>query len=132
MMHVIIADDLYDADYVARYTVGFDALTARVAEWTPARASRHHRRGCRALIREAGPRLCHHAAGGHPHQLRHAAPPGRRHGRAHRRLPARAGGRGRDVGGGITLSTSGGFAHMDRTASTAPICWPNAHPAPST
>ncbi len=39
MMHEIIRAEMYDADYVERYTVGFDALSARVAEWTPARAA---------------------------------------------------------------------------------------------
>ena len=35
MMHVICRDDLHDADYVARYTVGFEQLRARVAECPP-------------------------------------------------------------------------------------------------
>ncbi len=39
MMHVIIGEGLIDADYVERYTFGFDALAARVAEWTPERAA---------------------------------------------------------------------------------------------
>src|SRR5690606_7899346 len=39
MMQVIIAEGLHDADYVARYTVGFDRLAERVAGWTPERAS---------------------------------------------------------------------------------------------
>jgi anaerobic selenocysteine-containing dehydrogenase len=39
MMHVLIAEDLLDHDYVARYTLGFDELKARAAEWTPERAA---------------------------------------------------------------------------------------------
>ncbi|MDQ7988559.1 MAG: molybdopterin oxidoreductase family protein [Candidatus Dactylopiibacterium sp.] len=39
LMHVLIRDGLCDDDYIARYTVGFDALRARVADWTPARAA---------------------------------------------------------------------------------------------
>ena len=39
MMHVIIAEDLHDADYVARYTEGFDVLRERVRAWTPGRAA---------------------------------------------------------------------------------------------
>ncbi|TAG69855.1 MAG: hypothetical protein EAZ24_14165, partial [Burkholderiales bacterium] len=39
MMHVLIRDDLLDHDYIAQHTLGFDALKARVAEWSPARAS---------------------------------------------------------------------------------------------
>jgi molybdopterin guanine dinucleotide-containing S/N-oxide reductase-like protein len=34
MMHVIINEGLYDADYVSRYTLGFDELKARVQEYT--------------------------------------------------------------------------------------------------
>jgi hypothetical protein len=37
-MHVIIGENRHDADYVARYTLGFEQLAARVQEWTPARA----------------------------------------------------------------------------------------------
>jgi anaerobic selenocysteine-containing dehydrogenase len=39
-MHVLIAEKLVDRDYVDRYTVGFDALAARAAEWPPERVAR--------------------------------------------------------------------------------------------
>ncbi|HEY8671503.1 MAG TPA: molybdopterin-dependent oxidoreductase [Terriglobales bacterium] len=39
MMHVIIGEDLYDADYVARHTLGFDQLREKVREYTPAKVS---------------------------------------------------------------------------------------------
>src|SRR5580704_5492250 len=39
MMHVIVGENLHDADYVAQYTEGFDALRERVREWTPQRAA---------------------------------------------------------------------------------------------
>jgi anaerobic selenocysteine-containing dehydrogenase len=39
MMHVIIGENLYDADYVASYTEGFNGLRERVKQWTPARAA---------------------------------------------------------------------------------------------
>jgi len=35
LMHVIINESLFDADYVSRYTVGFDDLKARVQEYPP-------------------------------------------------------------------------------------------------
>ena len=39
MMHVIINENLHDADYVSRYTLGFDQLKAKVREYSPERAS---------------------------------------------------------------------------------------------
>jgi molybdopterin guanine dinucleotide-containing S/N-oxide reductase-like protein len=39
MMHVIIKENLIDADYIEKYTVGFDHLAKRVTDWTPARAA---------------------------------------------------------------------------------------------
>lgn len=39
IMHVLVRDDLLDHDYIKRYTLGFDALAARVVEWPPARAA---------------------------------------------------------------------------------------------
>ena len=35
MMHVIINENLFDADYVARYTIGFEDLKARAQQYTP-------------------------------------------------------------------------------------------------
>ena len=37
LMHVIIGEKLYDADYVARFTTGFDGLKERAAEYPPER-----------------------------------------------------------------------------------------------
>ncbi len=39
MMHVIISENLYDADYVSRHTLGFDELRAKVQEYPPERIS---------------------------------------------------------------------------------------------
>jgi anaerobic selenocysteine-containing dehydrogenase len=35
LMHVLIGEDLVDRDYVAKYTVGFEQLAARVKQYTP-------------------------------------------------------------------------------------------------
>ena len=39
MMHVIVGEKLYDADYIARHTTGFAELAARVKEYPPERAA---------------------------------------------------------------------------------------------
>lgn len=39
MMHVIIGENLYDADYVAKYTVGFEQLREKVKEYSPERVA---------------------------------------------------------------------------------------------
>ncbi|MGB8970331.1 MAG: molybdopterin-dependent oxidoreductase, partial [Candidatus Sulfotelmatobacter sp.] len=39
MMHVIIAEGLQDADYVAKYTLGFDQLCEKVKAYPPERAA---------------------------------------------------------------------------------------------
>ena len=89
MMHVLIGEDLIDRDYLARHTLGFDALAERVRQYTPQWAAGVcglDARGDRA----ARARLRHDPARRDPTQLRHAAPRGRRHRRAQHRLPAGA------------------------------------------
>ncbi|MBC7415387.1 MAG: molybdopterin oxidoreductase family protein [Herminiimonas sp.] len=39
MMHVLIAEDLLDHDYIARHTLGFEELKQRVVEWPPERVA---------------------------------------------------------------------------------------------
>jgi anaerobic selenocysteine-containing dehydrogenase len=40
MMHVIIKENLHDADYVARYTLGFEQLCEKVQDYSPERVSK--------------------------------------------------------------------------------------------
>ncbi|GIV80327.1 MAG: molybdopterin containing oxidoreductase [Litorilinea sp.] len=119
LMHVIVAEGLYDADYVARHTLGFDALAQRVAEWTPERAAELTgvpAERIRTLAREyattrpAAIRINYgmqrHAGGGMA--VRTIAC-----------LPALVGA-WREVGGGIQLSSSGAFRHLDTTCLYRP------------
>ncbi len=39
MMHILIRDQLLDHNYIARYTLGFDQLKDRAAQWTPERTA---------------------------------------------------------------------------------------------
>ncbi|MCB0165480.1 MAG: molybdopterin-dependent oxidoreductase [Anaerolineae bacterium] len=39
MMHVIVKESLYDPDYVARYTLGFDPLRERLTDYPPERVA---------------------------------------------------------------------------------------------
>ncbi|HUH94487.1 MAG TPA: molybdopterin oxidoreductase family protein [Casimicrobiaceae bacterium] len=39
MMHVLVAEELLDRDYIERYTLGFDALRERVRDYPPARVA---------------------------------------------------------------------------------------------
>ena len=39
LMHVLIAESLVDQDYIDRYTVGYDQLKVRAAQWTPERTA---------------------------------------------------------------------------------------------
>lgn len=39
LMHILIRDDLLDHDYIQQYTLGFDQLRERVAEWAPAKVA---------------------------------------------------------------------------------------------
>jgi len=39
MMHIIIGENLHDADYVSKYTIGFDQLREKVKEYPPERVA---------------------------------------------------------------------------------------------
>ncbi|MGB1883582.1 MAG: molybdopterin-containing oxidoreductase family protein [Gammaproteobacteria bacterium] len=39
MMHIIVRDELHDAEYIERHTIGFDQLSERVAEFPPERVA---------------------------------------------------------------------------------------------
>jgi len=112
MMHVIIAEDLHDADYIRQYTVGFNQLCERVAEWTPQRAAEitgvaveeiRELARAYATTRPAAIRINYgmqrHLGGGMATRTVAC-------------LPALVGA-WRDHGGGIQLSTSGAFRNLD-------------------
>jgi anaerobic selenocysteine-containing dehydrogenase len=113
MMNVIISEGLEDRDYIDRYTLGFDKLRERAAEFPPARAAeicgvtedeivsfaREYATTRPAVIR-INYGLQRHAGGGMAV-------------RAIACLPALTGS-WRDTGGGVLLSTSGIFAFDGR------------------
>ena len=53
MMHVIVAEGLYDADYVEQHTTGFDQLCERLADYPPARAAELTGLAADAIVRLA-------------------------------------------------------------------------------
>ncbi|MBP2646285.1 MAG: molybdopterin oxidoreductase [Firmicutes bacterium] len=49
MIHVIIEEELYDKEFVEKWTVGLDELKARATEYTPEKVSEVRRKvDCRA------------------------------------------------------------------------------------
>jgi anaerobic selenocysteine-containing dehydrogenase len=124
IMHVLFARDLIDHDYVARHTLGVDALRARAAEWTPERTAaitgldaarivalgEEYGRARAAFVR-VNYGLQRHAGGGMA--MRTIAC-----------LPALTG-HWRRPGGGVQMSTSGAFG-FDKGALERPDLGPAA------
>ncbi len=108
MMHVIINQGLYDADYVARYTVGFEQLRARVQEYPPQRVAQWT-----GLAAEDILKLAREYATTRPAAIRlnYGVQRSERGGmsvRAVCMLPCLTGS-WKEIGGGLQLSTSGAY-----------------------
>jgi anaerobic selenocysteine-containing dehydrogenase len=106
MMHVIIGENLHDADYVSKYTLGFDQLREKVKEYPPERVARW------TGISEADiRRLAHEYATTRPAvvRLNYGVQRSERGGMATRTvamLPCITGS-WKEVGGGLQMSLSG-------------------------
>src|ERR1700693_1570754 len=108
MMHVIIGEGLHDADYVSRYTLGFDELREKVKAYPPERAARWT-----GIAAEDICRLAREYATIRPAVIRVNYGVQRSEGggmatRAISMLPCITGSL-KEAGGGIHLSTSGAF-----------------------
>ncbi len=128
MMQVLIADDLVDHDYVARHTLGFDALAERVRACTPewaAPLTGLPAEAIRALAREYG------STRPTAIRLNYGLNRCRGGGMAVRNiacLPALTGA-WRDAAGGALLSTSGNFP-VDQHALERPDLYPDVERFP--
>jgi anaerobic selenocysteine-containing dehydrogenase len=112
MMHVIVGERLYDADYIARHTTGFAELPQRVKEFPPERAA-----ALTGIAKEEIVALAREYATTHPAAIRlnYGVQRSERGAMAVRTialLPALTGS-WKDVGGGLQLSTSQAF-HLNR------------------
>jgi len=117
MMHVIINEDLYDHDYVAKYTLGFDDLRQRVQEYPPERVA-----NWTGIAAEDIRTLAREYATTHPAVIRlnygvQRSENGGMATRAIAMLPCITGS-WKEVGGGLQLSTSGAYQfnsqHLER------------------
>jgi molybdopterin guanine dinucleotide-containing S/N-oxide reductase-like protein len=111
MMHVIIGEKLHDADYVERYTVGFEQLRNKVQEYTPERVVQWT-----GIAASDIAKLAREYATTHPAVIRLNYGVQRSEGggmatRAVAMLPCITGS-WKEVGGGLQLSTSGAFASI--------------------
>src|SRR6266849_3359754 len=124
MMHVLIAEDLLDHDYIERYTLGFEQLKERVTEYPPERVAQITGLPVTAIvglardygtIRPAAIRLNYgmqrHAGGGMA--MRTAAC-----------LPALVGA-WRDPAGGALLSSSGTYPVNGKALERPDLIWNN-------
>jgi anaerobic selenocysteine-containing dehydrogenase len=118
MMHIIIAENRFDADYVARYTSGFDALRERVRQYPPERVA-----ALTGIAKEEIVHLALEYATVRPAVIRlnyglQRSERGAMAVRAISLLPALTGS-WKEVGGGAVLSTSGAF-QINRAALERP------------
>jgi anaerobic selenocysteine-containing dehydrogenase len=118
MAHIIIGEKLFDADYVARYTNGFEALVELVHGYDPERVS-----ALTGIAKEDIVEMTHEYATVRPAAIRlnYGVQRSERGGAAVRAistLPALTGS-WREVGGGLQLSTSQAFA-FDRRSLEMP------------
>ncbi len=109
MMHVIVGENLYDADYVQKHTSGFDGLRTRVAEYPPERVE-----SLTGMAREDVVSLAREYATTKPAVIRvnYGVQRSERGGAAVRAITSLAAltGSWKDLGGGMQLTTSGAFA----------------------
>ncbi|MBZ5593727.1 MAG: molybdopterin-dependent oxidoreductase [Acidobacteriia bacterium] len=118
MMHVIIGENLYDADYVARYTSGFEALRERAAQYSPERVA-----AMTGIAKDEMIQLAREYATVRPAVIRlnyglQRSERGAMAVRAISLLPALTGS-WKEAGGGAVLSTSGAF-QLNRAALERP------------
>jgi len=123
MMHVIINEGLYDADYIERHTLGFDALRQRVQDYPPEKAA-----AICGLAAEDIVALAREYARTRPAAIRLNYGMQRHSGggmavRTITCLPALTG-HWRDAAGGVSLST-GDFYGMNHAALERPDLIPN-------
>jgi len=123
LMHVIIAEGLYDAEYVAKYTLGFEQLKRRAGDYPPEAAA-----AICGLDRDAIVKLAREYAGTRPAAIRlnygmqrHAG--GGMAVRTVTCLPALTG-HWRDAAGGVSLST-GDYYNFNHAALERPDLIPN-------
>jgi molybdopterin guanine dinucleotide-containing S/N-oxide reductase-like protein len=108
MMHVIIGEKLHDADYVERYTLGFEQLREKVRDYTPERVARWTGIAASDIVK-----LAREYATTHPAVIRLNYGVQRSEGggmatRAVAMLPCITGS-WKEIGGGLQMSTSGAF-----------------------
>ncbi len=118
LMHVIIRERLYDADYLGRYTIGFDELAAKAADFTPAHVAQ-----LTGLPPEEIVSLAREYASTRPAVIRlnyglQRSECGGMASRLIAYLPALTGS-WREPGGGLQLSTSGAF-HLNTSSLQRP------------
>src|SRR5438270_10136607 len=118
MMHVIINENLYDADYVAKYTLGFAELRARVQEYPPEKVALWT-----GISAEDIRKLAHEYVQARPAVIRvnygvQRSENGGSAVRAIAMLPCITGS-WTELGGGLQLSTSGVW-QLDNAALTRP------------
>ena len=108
LMHIIVRDGLHDRDYIAHYADGFDELEKRLPEYTPERVAQWT-----GVSRDNIERLAREYATTRPAAIRlnygiQRSQNGGAAVRAVCMLPVITGS-WKEVGGGLQLSTSGGF-----------------------
>jgi anaerobic selenocysteine-containing dehydrogenase len=108
MMHVIIGENLHDADYVSKYTLGFEELREKVKQYPPEHAAK-----ITGIAADDIRQLAREYATVRPSVIRlnygvQRSENGGMATRAIAMLPCITGG-WKEVGGGLQLSTSGAF-----------------------